>query len=174
MLDKLSLVFLMWIVQRCCKGHEVFQVIHSPLSGNQHWPQQGHNRFHANIKLICLKESAVTSRLSAIKRAWVKFNWMRWVATVDIESCWADEMDSLRQLKIMSFTQSAWEGIWLLFQLLPGDFRGSIWDRRSRQAVHCCPAVCGEAWHSVLNDFSSGKAAHTVSSSWGPFNSVTE
>ena len=110
-----------------------------------------------------------TSRLSAIKRASVKFNWMRWVATVDIESCCPDEMDSLWRLKIMSFTQSAWEGIQLLFQLLPwwhsGVFRGHY-----RPAERCCPAVvCGETCHSVPNDFSSGNTAHTAQLSVGTF-----
>lgn len=40
-----------------------------PLPANQHWPlRQGHNRFLEHVKLICLKETAVTSSLSAIKR----------------------------------------------------------------------------------------------------------
>ncbi len=120
-------IYALNIVNCSLKGHipEVIDVIYFLLSVNQHWPQQGwYSRFHKNVKLICLKETEATSRLSTIKRAWMKFNWMRWVAPDDIESCWADEMDSLWQLKIMSFTQSAREVIQLLFQLLPWWLQG--------------------------------------------------
>lgn len=70
-------------------------------------------------KANLLKRGCSTSRLSALGRACVKFNWTRWVATVDIESCCADEMDSLWRLKIMSFTQSGWEAFQRPFQLQP-------------------------------------------------------
>lgn len=94
--------------------------------------QRWHNRFREIVKLICLRETVATSRLSAIKRAWVKFNWMRWVATVDTESCCTDEMDSLWRLKIMSFTQSAWEGIQPPVQLLPRWCSG-VWQGQTGQ-----------------------------------------
>lgn len=71
-----------------------------------------HNRFQENVMLISIYFDvalvcAVTSRFVVLKRICVKFSWMRYVAMIDMESCCADEMDSLWQLKIMSFTQSA-------------------------------------------------------------------
>lgn len=90
-------------------------VIYPVQSGNQHWPQQGgHICFHENVKIICLKETEVTSRLSTIKR--LKFNWVRWIVMVDIEGRCPDEMDSMQW---QNFTQSAQEGIQVLPQLLP-------------------------------------------------------
>lgn len=59
-----------------------------------------HNRFHENVMLIFLKEAAANIKVAGIKKRQCEIQ-------LDEMCCWADEMDSLWPLKIMSFTQSA-------------------------------------------------------------------
>lgn len=106
-----------------------------------------HNRFRENVMLISVyfdvaSVCAVTSRFVMLKRVCVKFSWMRYVTMIDMKSCCADEMDSLWQLKIMSFTQSAWEGIQLPFQLRSCWLFGAYWGQTSSAALQLWAVDC--------------------------------
>lgn len=118
---------------------QVAAVIHSPPSARliiSARLRQGHNRFLERVKLICLREAAATSSLSAIKNkggggcgqgCGVKIQ-------SDEMSCdsWysgaagADEMDAQQRLEIMSFSQSSQEGSRLLW-LSWGARREGVW-----------------------------------------------